>query len=345
MIDSTIERQMSTSFYQPKGRFRLNIAIIIVVFLLLLVPVAQWANAEPLLRVGVYRGAISALIYMADAQGFFKKKGVSVAIKEYGTGVLALNNLIDDNVDIATCAEFAFVLQSFRQPSLRIPAAIWTGSNHDLMVRTDHGIRTPRDLKGKRVSVIRGSSTEFFLHHYLILNHIPAGSVKVVYLGPTEMVKALAEGTIDAALSWPPYSTEMAKQLGTKVARWEAQGGQDYYIVLASKEGFLKKQPKTIEQFLAALIDADTYISKYPVEAEAVLRKRLGIDAASVLASWSHASLEVQLTQDMLVLMELEAKWAIRSKAVQAREIPNYFDFFYFDALSKVKPKAVTVVH
>jgi ABC-type nitrate/sulfonate/bicarbonate transport system substrate-binding protein len=334
------------SSYKPKGqKFLTGIGIVIVGLLLLPGPSARRACAEPPLRVGVYRGVISALIYVADAQGFFRKKGVNLAIKEYGTGVQALNDLIDDKVDIATCAEFAFVLQSFRQPSLRIPAAIWTGSNHDLMVRTDHGIRVPQDLKGKRVSVIRGSSTEFFLHHYLILNNIPAGSLKVIYLEPSAMVKALADGTIDAALSWPPYTTEMAKQLGSKVASWEAQSGQDYYIVLASKEGFLKRQPKAIEKFLAALIDADGYIARYPSEAQAILRQKLGVDAASALALWSRSRFEVQLTQDMLVLMELEAKWVIRNNLGQGKEMPNYLNFFYFGALDKVKPKTVSIVH
>ncbi len=323
---------------------RLKTTVAIVLLLILSVSAVRHACAEPV-RIGAYRGVISAVIYVADAQGFFKKRGVDVAIKDYGTGVMALDDLIVDKADIATCAEFVFVLQSFRQPSLRIPAAIWTGANHDLIVRTDHGIGTPQNLKGKRIAVMRGSSIEFFLHHYLVLNGIPVSSVKVVNLGPAETVKALREGTIDAALSYPPYTDEMAKLPGHKVARWPAQGGQDYYIVLAAKDEFLKQQPKRIEQVLAALTDADGFIARYPGQAQAILRQRLGVDAASVLAVWSHARLEVQLTQDMLVLMEREAKWAIRNRMTEKKEVPNYLNYFYFDALDKVKPEAVSVVH
>ncbi len=43
--------------------------------------------------------------------------------------------------------------------------------------------------------------------------------------------------------------------------------------------------------------------------------------------------------------MEREAKWAIRNKLVERREMPNYLDFFYFKALDKVKPEAVSIVH
>ena len=43
--------------------------------------------------------------------------------------------------------------------------------------------------------------------------------------------------------------------------------------------------------------------------------------------------------------MEREAKWAMRNNLVEKGEVPNYLDSFYFDALDKVKPEAVTIVH
>jgi len=319
-------------------------AVVVAGVLLSLISSVKQVSAEPL-RVGVYRGVISALIYVANAQGLFKKQSVDVVMNEYGTGVMAVSDLLADKVDIATGAEFAFVLQSFKHPSLRIPAAIWTGSNHDLIVRTDHGIKKPQDLKSKRVAVVRGSSMEFFLYHYLIFNNIPAGSIKVVYLEPSEMVNAMADGTVDATLSWPPYTSEMTKRLGAKVARWPAQSGQDYYIVLAVKEGFLRKQPKTMERFLAALSEAEGFVAKYPDRAQTLLSQRLGLEATSVLEMWSGSRFGLQLTQDLLVLMELEAKWAMRNNLVQSKEVPNYLDFFYFSALDKVKPEAVGIIH
>ena len=100
-----------------------------------------------------------------------------------------------------------------------------------------------------------------------------------------------------------------------------------------------------IEQFIAALSDAEGFIVKYPDRAQALLRQRLGLDADSFLETWSRARFQLQLSQDMLVLMEREAKWAIRSSLTDQREIPNYLDSFYFDAIDKVKPEAVSIVH
>ena len=173
---------------------------------------------------------------LADSQGFFKKHGLDVAIKVYESGPVAVNDLIADKIDITAPAEFVFVLQSFKHPDLRVPATICVASDHDLIVRKDRGIARPQDLKGKRVAVTRGSSGEFFLYNYLIFNRIPAESVRVVYQTPYEMVKAMADGTIDAALSWPPlYHSDGATtgREGCPLARPERTG----VLYGASREG------------------------------------------------------------------------------------------------------------
>ncbi len=178
-------------------------------------------------------------------------------------------------------------------------------------------MRRPQDLKGKRVAVTRGSSTEFFLYNYLIFNRIPAGSVQIVYQTPSEMVKAMADGTIDAALCWPPHTTEMGKQLGANGAHWPAQSGQDYYFVLFAKEGFLKKQPKTIERFLAALSDAEGLYLEIPGPGTDYRAQQVQDRCESFLSTWSRSRFQLQLTQDLLVLMEREAKWAMRNNLVK----------------------------
>ena len=248
----------------------------------------------------MYRGIHSALIYVADNQGFFRKRGVDVVIREYETGVLAVNDLIANKVDIATAAEFVLALQSLKHTDMRTPGTICIGSDHELVVRKDHGIVKPQDLRGKRVAVTRGSSSEFFLYNYLLFNRIPAQSVHVVGMTRSEMIKAMSDGTIDAVLSVPPYTAMIAKDLGPNGARWPAQSGQDYYFALVAKEGFLKQQSKSMEAFLAALTDAEGFVGKHPDRAEAILQHMLKIDRETFLATWSGLRFQLQLTQDLL---------------------------------------------
>lgn len=324
-----------------KRKALIVMAIVVAGGLLSVIPWVNRAVAKPL-RVGVSSDVKSSLVFMADSQGFFKNKGLDVVMKEFEAGTMAVDDLMVDKLDIAIASEIVFVLRSFSRPDLRMAATICMASDVDLVFRMDRGIMKPQDLQGKSVAVTHGSGGEFFLHTYFLSNRIPVESVHVVDRKPSEMVKAVADGIVDAALCWPPYTTEMAKQLGTNGDLWPAQSGQNYYFALISKEGFLKQHTKAMEQFLAALSDAEAFMAKYPERARTVLRQKL---AEAFLPTWSLYRFRLQLTQDLLVLMEREAKWAIRNDLVEKKEIPNYLDFFYFDALDKVKPEAVSIVH
>jgi NitT/TauT family transport system substrate-binding protein len=327
-----------------KRRAIATVVFLAVAVLLSAVPSAKVVHAESL-RLGFPRDISAAPIYVAESQGFFKKWGVNVVMKEYEAGVVAVNDLVADELDLATASEFVFVLQSAKHADLRMPATVCTLSVLELVVRKDRGIARPQDLRGKRVAVAQGTASEFFLFNYFVFNRIPKESVEIVYYPPSEIVKALLSGAADAAISWPPYTAEMGKQLGAKAANWPAQSGQDYYYALIAREGFLKRQPKMMEGFLSALSEAEEYIAKYPDRTQTLLLNRLKVDRETLLSTWSRARFRLELTQDLLVLMEREAKWAIRNKLVEKRETPNYLDFLYFQGLEKIKPEAVSIVH
>jgi NitT/TauT family transport system substrate-binding protein len=312
--------------------------------LLLVTAPGKGASAQPL-RVGATPNVHSALIYLAESEGFFKKQSIDVVVKEYELGPDAVGDLLSGHLDFATAAEFVFVLQSFQKPDIKMLSTICLVSNHDIVVRKDRGIAEPQDLKGKRIAIARGTSAEFFLYNYLIFNRIPAESVQVVHQTPLETVKAIADGTIDAAISWAPYPAEMMKQLGANGVRWPAQSGQHSYMALYARDRLLKKQPKVAERFLAALVEAESFLAANPDKASTIVRRRLKADLDSFLEAWSRSSVKIQLTQDLLVLMEREAKWAIRKNIVEKKEMPNYLDLLYLDALDKMKPEAVSIVH
>ena len=43
--------------------------------------------------------------------------------------------------------------------------------------------------------------------------------------------------------------------------------------------------------------------------------------------------------------MKDEARWAIQNKVSQARKTPNFLNNIYMDALKKIRPEAVTIIH
>ncbi len=121
------------------------------------------------LRMGVYTGSISTLVYIAQQQGFFKRHGIDLTVENYQTGVQAMEDLLAGKIDAATASEFVLVLQGFKRQDLRTIGTISASDNCEVVARRDRGIRKPDDLRGKRVGVSKGTGAEFFLNVFPFL--------------------------------------------------------------------------------------------------------------------------------------------------------------------------------
>ena len=71
----------------------------------------------------------------------------------------------------------------------------------------------------------------------------------------------------------------------------------------------------------------------------------MSVDREVIISTWSKTRFRVRLDQDLLTLMEDEARWAIQNKLVEAEKVPNYLNSFYLEGLEKLRPDAVSVVH
>ena len=75
------------------------------------------------------------------------------------------------------------------------------------------------------------------------------------------------------------------------------------------------------------------------------MEQSLHLDHDVVSSTWAKTDFHLKLAQDLLILMEDEAKWYIRNKLTPDTNLPNYLDFMYIDGLEKIEPSAVTIIH
>jgi len=297
------------------------------------------------IRLGFLPDPLSSLLYIANEQGMFKRHGLDVFFDRYEGGAYALNDLLAGKLDVAVATEFALVFQSFKRTDLRALGTISTADNTEIVVRKDLGIMKPFDLLGKRIGVSKGMNTEFLLNSFLSLNGIRSADVQTVDLKPSEILKALSEGKIDAGCFYPPFSDEAKKKLAGKALSWSPQGGQDYFFLMITKEELLKTRPQVVISLLASLLEAEAFLKTHSREALEIVARTLNLTPEAVMGGWSKIRFRVRLDQDLLTLMEDEARWAVRNKLVNAEKPPNYFNFLYLEGLGKLKPEAVGVIH
>ena len=84
-------------------------------------------------------------------------------------------------------------------------------SNALIIGRTDHGIKTFTDLKGKKVGVPRKTIAEFYFGRFLELNGMSMTEITIVDLLPSQLQDALAHGKVDAVIAWQPWASQIEK--------------------------------------------------------------------------------------------------------------------------------------
>ncbi len=305
----------------------------------------KYSGSAEKIRLAVSTPDASALIYIADNRGFFRDHGLDVSIKNYEAGILAMNDIVADEIDIATVGEFVLVSQIFRGTDLMALGTTVISNSCELIARRDRGIEKLSDLKGKKIGSLHGSTLDFFLGSFLTFQGIQMNDVQIINLKPTEIVDAILKGTIDGAASFIPYGDTIRKGLGANAVTWPIQGQQDYYMLLVAKGSFIKAHPSAIERLLRALIDAEQFIKAHETEAQKIVEERANLNRSALISIWPKSRFEVRLDQDLLILMEHETRWAIRNKLTDSTRLPNYLDFIYVDGLEKIKPEAVTIIH
>lgn len=331
-----------------------KILALIIVVAVLACGIAIWSSWGPAPK---FRGPLekvvlgtcpieqSTLLWVAEDKGYFTESGLDVTIKSYSSGFLAVKDLQEDKVEIATAAEFVLTGRSLSREDFKILASIDRVDDIQVIARKDHGIVQVSDLKGKRIGLRLGSTAEFFLGRFLTFNNISGQDVRMVDLSPPEQLEAIKNREIDAVIVWEPTAHKIQELLGPKGVKWPGQSGQGYYWVLVCKDELIRKRPSVIQRFLSAMLLAEDFVASNESRAKAVVARRLDWQKSYVDSVWRHHAITVGLDQPLILAMEDQARWLLSKDQRKRNRIPNYLDFVYFDGLKALKPGAISIIH
>jgi ABC-type nitrate/sulfonate/bicarbonate transport system substrate-binding protein len=289
-------------------------------------------------------GEYSSLSIIAEEKGYFKANGLDVTLKDYISGPPAVADMLAGKLDLATAADFVGVINSFTHPELRIVAAQARADSFFLVARQDRGLNNAADLKGKRIGFTRDTAGHFFLGQYLTFNHLSLSDVTLTDLPPDKLVDALADGSLDAIVTFNPHISDAQKRLGSNAHVWPLQGDEKLSPLLYANSSLTSQKPEAIRRYLRALIEAEDYIQMNNDAARGVVGSYLKFDDNYMQAVWSNITFDVSLDQDLLINMDDEARWAIENKITPVQTAPDYLQFIYFNSLEAVKPEGITVI-
>jgi NitT/TauT family transport system substrate-binding protein len=226
---------------------------------LVVFPSSASAQSKPLrdLNVAYPFGGSTSYFWVAQRSGAFEKYGLRIKPIFIRGGVVGVQALLSKDVLIEMQGGAA-VVSAWAQGAKELKYIGAVGNKLDYILVANKNIRTPAELKGKRVAVSQiGSSSDFVARYALRqvgLN--PEKDVAIVALGPAgERWAALQGGHIDATIVQPPL-TLLARKAGLSIFVDLAKVDFEYTISgVVTIASFIKSEPETVMNFMRGLAD------------------------------------------------------------------------------------------
>ena len=80
-------------------------------------------------------------------------------------------------------------------------------------------------------------------------------------------------------------------------------------------------------------------------EARRFVEDHFQYESIYIESIWPRYQFIVVLPQALLPVFEDQARWRMENNLNIAKEIPNYLDYIYLEALEEVKREAVGIIH
>lgn len=308
--------------------------------LLLLLP-SLAARAAPL-NIAVADTPLFAPLLIAAQQGYFAAEGLDARVIYCVNGRRCLKHLTDGEAQVATAADTPMVFSLHAGNRFDIFASFGSTAQDNLVVaRADRGIRTPADLAGKRLGVVRGTSSHYFSNVFMLINGVPRDAVNVVFIDPNAGTEPLLNGDIDAAILYRPYGPQAVQQLGAKGVVLKTLQPYRVMVNLVAQPGLSQD---TLVRVLRAARRAIELLNQQPAQAHAMLAARWQTDAQTAAQRLEGYDFRLALGQNLLSTLEAESRWAVREALVDRPEKPDYLQLMRVEPLRSLDPRLVTVI-
>ena len=160
---------------------------------------AASAQERVKVRFGILTTASQAAFYVGTKKGIFAKHGFDVEIQSLATGVQANQALAAGQVDWSGGGvESTVVAWANKLPFKAYSMYASGGDSYGILVRNDANIKSPIDLKGKRVAVPQGTAPAQGLNQLIQQAGLPRDAVQRVNANYGNMGQMLIAGSVEA---------------------------------------------------------------------------------------------------------------------------------------------------
>jgi NitT/TauT family transport system substrate-binding protein len=234
------------------------------------------AQAKTKVRVGyLHTVAVDGQIWTGMDRGTFEKQGLNLELRQFNTGLEIFQALIGGSLDVLATGAVLSNFPARGQGKVFLINDIEVATAQ-LWVRSDQGIKSFADLKGKRIATATGTTAHVFLDKALRANKIDPREVELVNQTMPAAVTAFISGAVPAVALWVPFNVTVRDKVPGALKLADASAYYPEAAIIggwAAANDYYEPNKETLGKLIKGWAEANDYIVANPAEAMEKLQK------------------------------------------------------------------------
>lgn len=227
-------------------------------------------------------------VFVGQERKIFQNHGLTVDAKSFTSANDMLNALVAGQIDMVPGAPLVPVvaLESQYPGRFRIIShSVMTSDKpfDRILVKSDSPIKTAKDLQGKKLALIPGTTASNVVKAFLKQQGVDSQTVNFIQLAPTAQLSALQTGSVDALYAYEPLVTIALNQNNA----FRAISDSIYtsllepcpLVVLIVDRNFEKQNPEAVKRATESFDEIFKLMKEKPEIASTALVPYLNIQA------------------------------------------------------------------
>lgn len=293
-------------------------------------------------------------MFVGVEKGLFRKHGIDVKLKVVNIGSQMVNSMKSREVQFGDMSVTTFLKARHDGEPFLVVGIIQsdaTRANADeplaIVASKGSGIKQGaiETLKGKRVGLSRGQTSDEYLKMVLARRNLKYEDVQIVDIGSgsqTQLVALLNEGKADAVVCWEPFNTMVLDRVPESYVVVRGGGHLSYVMLAAAHVPTVETRPELVRNFVAGLAAASQYTRRNRDEAVEIFAKWVpGLDPAVGKKAIQHISYDPRISAPVIQAFEAAEDDVLKNtvKGGQRLDVPALFARSFIAEVEKAHPE------
>jgi NitT/TauT family transport system substrate-binding protein len=217
---------------------------------------AAHADDAVSLRLNWYLGGLHVPFYYGKEKGFYKAEGIDLTINE-GRGSVNTVQVVAAGSDTFGLADSSSVIAAAAKGAeVKSVMSVLNSTGYSVVSLASAGIKTPKDLEGKKFAVTPGDPLGQLFRAMAAYNKLDMSKISFVQVDPAAKVVSVLEKRVDGLLGGADDQFFLIKYKGETPAalRYADHGANIVGMTILTQEATIKNKADLVKRFVRATV-------------------------------------------------------------------------------------------